>query len=215
MPMTLEQLIAADRMTPLRDAIVAGLANQFDGVKIIAHPGKLDIYDVVKRAVIAAPGVAVGWSRVQAPREVDGSYVTPIDWAAYIVAEDHAVMGQRRRISRDVLAHAIGSHILKVLHDPALSSWGLDRVTPPDGQPGPQLKPLFTATAYEKGTAYYAVTWTQALVDLGPDFLAGTTPAFVLPDETDERPGLQFDSEDGIPTEIQAMIDQADAGDET
>jgi hypothetical protein len=212
MALSVEQLIAADRMIPLRDAIVAGLASQFEGIRVIAHPGKIDIYDVVKRAVVAAPGVALGWSRVQAPREVDGSYVTPIDWAAYIVAEDYADLTGRRRVARDVVAHAIGSHLLRVLHDPDLSSWGLARVTPPAGNPGPQLKPMFTATAYEKGTAYYAVTWTQGLIDLGADFLGGETPAFVLPDTDDPRPGLKFENEDAIPAEIQALIDQADQG---
>jgi hypothetical protein len=212
MAMTLDQLIAADRMSRLRDAIVATLSAEFDGVSVVAHPGKLDVYDVVKREVVSAPGVAVGWSRVQAPRQIDGSFVMPIDWSAYVVAEDHADLTSRRRIGRDVVAHAIGAHILRLLNDPDLSSWGLANVTPPVADPGPQLKPLFTAKAYEKGTVFYAVTWTQGVVDLGSDLLGGTTPAFVLPDEAHGRPGLQFPGEDAIPVEIQALIDKAETG---
>ncbi len=204
---TLDQLIEADRMTALRDAIVAGLAAEFDDVKVIAHPGKIDIYDVVKRAVVSAPGVAVGWSRVQAPREVDGTFVMPVEWSAYIVTEDYAKLAEKRRISRDVIAYAIGSHILKVLHDPDLSSWGLSLVTPPEGTPGPQLRPMFTARAYEKGTAYYAVTWTQGIVGLGPDLVGGPTPAFSMPDAGDDRHGVKFPSDDDIPAEIRAMIE--------
>ncbi|WP_319775494.1 hypothetical protein [Breoghania sp.] len=206
----LSQLIANDRMSVLRDAIVAGLAARLGGVSVKGHPGKLDIYDVVKGDIVQAPGVAVGWSRLQGARQIDMSYVSRVDWTAYIVVEDYADTGTRRRTDRDVVGHAIGGEILRMLHDPAVADWGLAGVTLPDGDPAPQMKPMFTAQAYERGTAYYAVTWTQTLVDQGLDPFAGATPTVVLGSDEDPLNGLQFDGEEAIPPEIAAIIAESE-----
>jgi len=202
-PATLSELLASDPVTPLRDAVTARLQTLFKGVAVKSHIGKLDIYDVVKRDLVAAPGIAIGWTAVKSPRDISGAYCLPVDLAAYIVTEDKPIEG--RRVDRDELAHAIGTRLLEILHDADLSSWGLENISPPDGDPGPVFKPIFTATSYEKGTAYYAVTWTQMLAGLGPDFLGGPTPAFVAHD-AERGPGLKFLDESGIPPEIAAMI---------
>lgn len=205
---TLSELIADDPFSKLRDAIVAGLKTRIAGVAIEAHPGKLDIYDVISKSSINAPAVLIGWTSIKGPRSIDGSFTMPVDWAAYIIAEDFADLATSRRIERDVVAHAIGMRLLSLLHDPENSSWGLPGVCPPDGQPGPALKPLFTATAFEKGVSYYAVTWTQGLVDLGPDLVGGATPEVVWPGTDQEHPigGLKFATEEDIPPEVAAMI---------
>lgn len=204
-PATLSDLIAQDPVTPLRDAIRDSLDTLFIGVTVKAHHGKLDIYDVVKREVVQAPGIALGWTRIKSPRDVSGAYALPVEFAAYIVAEDTADKATRKRISREAVAHAIGARLLAILQDPDMAGWGLQNVSLPDGDPGPELKPIFTATAYEKGTAYYAVTWTQTIIDQGLDFLGGATPAFVAPDE-ERGPGLKFASEGDLPPEVIAMI---------
>lgn len=209
-------LIAEDRFGVARDAIVAGLAAEFTDVKIRSHPGKLDIYDVVKMAALPSPCVLVGWTRMRSSRVTDGSYTLPVDWAAYIVAEDYADTATRTRIDRDVVANAIGSRILAILNDPDLSGWGLQNISLPDPHPGPELRPMFTAKESEKGTAYYAVTWSQSLADLGPNFMGGATPAFVEPgaDPEDPRPGLKFESDDLIPPEIKALMESDAEGGE-
>ncbi|MGS4886091.1 hypothetical protein [Roseibium sp. MB-4] len=204
-PATLPELLANDPVTPLRDAVTARLKTLFKGVTVKSHIGKLDIYDVVKRELVSAPGIAIGWTAVKSPRDVSGTYCMPVDLAAYIVTE-HMSIG-RQRVDRAELAHAIGTRLLKILHNADIASWGLEGITPPDGDPGPMFKPIFTATAYEKGTAYYAVTWTQMLIDLGEDFLGGPTPHFVAHDE-ERGPGLKFLDETNIPPEIAAMIQE-------
>lgn len=208
-PASLAELMTADPVTPLRDAIAEKLAELFPGVTVKSHIGKLDIYDVVKRDLVRAPGIAVGWTAIKSPREVSGAYCMPVNLAAYIVTEDKSI--NNRRVDRAEIAHAIGTRLLDILHDPDIAGWGVDNTGLPEGNPSPELKPIFTATSYEKGTAYYAVTWTQMIADRGPNFLGGPTPTIIPPDE-DGGPGLKFPEEEDIPPELVAMI-EADAED--
>lgn len=199
-PQSLAQLVAASRLEAAKAAIVAGLDALMPDVKVVGHPGKLDVNDVVAKAVVAAPGVAVGWTRIRAPRDVAGTYSQAVEWAAYVVTEDHADQATKRRIPRETVAHAIGDFLLRILSDPDASSWGLARVTPALADPAPELKPVVTMKAHEGGVTIYAVTWTQVLVDLGEPIFAGDTPTLSA---ADDEPGADAD---GVPDEVRAML---------
>jgi len=204
-PADLATLLDAEPITTLSLAARSVFDTQIGGVSVVSHPGKLDIYDVMTRDLVRAPGIALGWTQIKATRETAGHYCLPVEFAAYIVVEDYADRTRGRRIPREQVALAIGTRLLAILNDPDLADWGLADVNLPLADPAPEFRPMFTATAYQKGTAYYAVTWTQEIVDLGPDFLGGDTPAFAAPDE-ERGPGLKFPEESGIPPEIAAMI---------
>ena len=48
-PLALVDLVAADPLAPLKDAIRARLAALLPGVTVVSHPGKIDISEVVER----------------------------------------------------------------------------------------------------------------------------------------------------------------------
>ncbi|KZM49453.1 hypothetical protein [Labrenzia sp. OB1] len=206
-PVHILNLIEADPVSLAALAISSVLEEQLQGVAVRSHPGKLDIYDVVSRDLVKSPGIALGWTQIRAMRQTAGHYCLPVEFAAYVVVEDLADRQRGRRFPRERVAHAIGTRLLAILNDPDLADWGLANIGLPESDPAPVFRPMFTATAYQKGTAYYAVTWTQELVGLGPDFLAGATPAFTVPDE-ERGPGLKFPDDAGIPPEIAAMIEE-------
>ncbi len=202
---TLDEMIAASRLGEAITAAVATVDGLMTGVHVEAHPGKLDIYDIVKREVVAAPGVAIGWSRIRAAREVDGDYQTPIEFTAYIVAEDYANLTEKRRIPRETVAHGIGNYLLDILHDHEAAYWGLAGITAPYETPPPEMRPVFTAKAYEQGACFYAVTWTQGLIGVGASHFAGATPAV---DEDGQR--LVFPDDESIPEWIEAVVGDTD-----
>lgn len=204
-PQSLSELIAVDPVFGLQKAICDTLHRLFPDVSVRQHPGKLDVYDVIEGETIAAPAILVGWTAIKTPRDVSGAYELPIDFAAYIIAEDYADRAQNRAVDRQAIAFAIGSRLLDILQDPDLQCFDQAGVTPPATKPEPALRPLFTATAHGKGTAYYAVTWQQTIVGLGPDLTGGPTPAMVPYGDAD-GPGLAFGSDDNIPPEIAALI---------
>lgn len=194
-PRALAQLVAASRLEETQIAIVNALATLMPGVKVIRHPGKLDIADVVAKSVVAAPGVAVGWTRIRTSRDVPGTFGTIVEWAAYVVAEDRGDTSTRTRMARDTVAHAIGAFLLEILHDPDASSWGLTKLSPALSDPAPEFRPIFTAKSFEGGTVYHAVTWSQALVDNGAPFPDGPDPDLAL----EEIGAAEFDR---LPAEI-------------
>ncbi|WP_020185949.1 hypothetical protein [Methylopila sp. 73B] len=198
-PARLSAMIAASRLEAAKTAIVATLDTLMPDVTVESHPGKLDIADVVAKAVVKAPGVAVGWTRIRTPRDVGGTFGSVVEWAAYIVVEDTADLATRRRMEREDIAHAIGSFLLAVLADADTPSWGLRNITMPSRDPAPELRPVFTTKSFEGGAAYYAVTWTQTLIDEGAPFMSAATPAF------DEATLEAKFGDDGIPPEILAL----------
>ena len=100
-----------------------------------------------------------------------GQFNAPVEWAAYIVAEDYADVAGKRRIDRDAVAHGIGQTLLEILADPDLSQLGPCRYRPAGHRSGPGAgTPMFTAKSWEAGTAYYAVTWRQAFWNSGTPF---------------------------------------------
>tara|TARA_R110002020_G_scaffold15555_35_gene55430 strand:- start:8900 stop:9547 length:648 start_codon:yes stop_codon:yes gene_type:complete len=207
-PRTILQMVEASRLEETHRAIVSTLDSLLLGVAVTSYPGKLDINDVVAKAVVQAPGVAVGWTRTRAERQPGGSFNAPVEWAAYIVAEDFADRGSKRRIDRAAIAHGIGCAILEILDDPDAASWGLVNIDRPDPDPGPALVPMFTARSFEAGTAYYAVTWRQALWDEGTPLFGEGSVAINSVEDGDGFAEAMFD-EPGIPTEVLAMMRRA------
>lgn len=209
-PATLTQIIASTRFEELRKAVVARLAALMTGVNVVEHPGKLDINDVVAKAIVPAPGVAVGWNRMRAPRDLGGTFSLPVDFVAFIVAEDYAdtAASPPRRVPRDVVANAIGARLLLILSDPDTGSWGLTGITPPATEPEPDLKPVFTMKTAEQATALFAVTWTQGLILQGASLFDGPTPDVYADPEDGPPEGLIFDVDltDELPTEIRAWV---------
>lgn len=162
---TLTQLLANDQLAPVQAAIVTTLATLLPGVRIVAHPGRVDLSELLAKTVATAPGVGVGWSRVRRAMHVDGSFGAMVEWVAYIVAEAKAIDG--RRVEKEALGLAIGGQILRLLADREACFWGRAGLMPPEMQPQAELKPLFTVRDMAEGTAYYTVTWTQIIADIG------------------------------------------------
>jgi len=160
-PTSLADLIAADRVGALKAAVVARFAALLPGVRVVDHPGKVDIADIVAKTVVSAPGVAIGWSRIRPLCRADGGADLEVSLVAYVVAEDKVIA--ERRVERERLALGIGTQLLRVIGAPDERRWGLSGLADPEGA---DLKPLFTARDAGQGVAYYAVTWTQQLLDV-------------------------------------------------
>lgn len=223
-PAPLATLLAGTRIQATRDAIVASLGRLLPGVTVTGHPGKLDINDVVAKAIVRAPGIAVGYTRVRQLGELAGSFTVGIDFAAYIVVEDwvDTTSSPPRAMGREVVAHAIGLQLLRILRDPDAGSWGLGGIEPPAMDPPPAFAPVFTMKVADQATALYAVTWSQGLVHEGqPFFNYGPTPAVAgigspegdadgLPADGAEDDAVVFDLPEGdendYPPELLAHI---------
>ncbi len=212
-PVTLAGMVAATRIDATRQAIVASLTGLLKGVAVVGHPGKLDINDVVAKAVVAAPGIAVGYSRVRELGDAGGTFALAVDWVAYLVVEDRVDAGQAppRVVPREIVGHAIGQQILRILRDPNGGTWGLPAIDVPAMDPAPELKPVFTLKTDQNMTAIYAVTWTQSLVQEGQPFFGfGPTPPASPSDGFPDGDifgvaGLDFELADGEqPPEITA-----------
>lgn len=165
-PMSIEALLAADPLAALQVAIVSRLKVLLPGVSVVAHPGKVDVSELIAKSIVNAPGVGIGWSRVKPLALGDGSFSLSAEWVAYIVAEARPVAG--RRIEKEAVALAIGAQLMRILHDDQASLWGiLSGLHLPEVMPAPEMKPLFTVRDAGQGVAYYTVTWTQTVADVG------------------------------------------------
>lgn len=199
MTVTLAALLAQSSLRQVQTAMVARVDAHFADVAVVAHPGKLDVNDAIEKQIVAAPGVAIGWTRTRASRETAGHFGLPVEWAAFVVAEDKPVAN--RRVSREDIGHAIGSELLRLLNDPDVSTWGVAGLAHPEADPAPEFRPLFTVKSAGEGVALYAVTWTQRLVDLGLGAFGGATPVI---DES-AFPNLTID-QDAMPPELRAIV---------
>lgn len=207
-PLSLQALVAADPLAPVKAAIRDRLSALLPGVAVVSHPGKIDISEVVGKSVVAAPGIAVGWSRIRAARIIDGGHQLVVEWTAYIVVEDRAIGG--RAVSRETLGLAIGSRVVAVLEDADEQTWGLGNLMPPAADPRPELRPMFTVRDLAAGAAYYAVTWTQSLVDLGVGLFAAPQPSVAT---TAADPAIDIEFEEALPPEVLAMLETVETAD--
>lgn len=164
-PMSLAQILDNDVVAPVHQAVVAKLQALNPGLKIVRHPGKVDLSELLKKSVVKAPGVGIGFSRVREGRRADGVFFVTVEWVAYIVVQSAVVAGKRREKEDQGLA--IGARLLAILGDEQASLWDLDAILPVEEAPAPELKPLFTIRDEAEGMAYYTVTWSQVVADLG------------------------------------------------
>lgn len=206
-PQTLAGLLADDPLSALKGSIVTTLSVLLPGIRIVSHAGKLDVADVVAKAVVEAPGVMVGWTRMRPGQIRDGSFHLPVELVAYIVAGDAVVAD--RRVEREAVGLAIGRRLLQIVADRETATWGRDGLTPPAIDPPPEFKPVFTARDFGQGLAYFAVTWTQTLVDQGHSLFDGPMP--VTQDLVDEEgwAAAEASFEPGYPAEMLRFIEES------
>ncbi len=205
-PVALLDLLAADRIGALKAAIVARLASLLPGVTVVDHPGKVDVSDIVAKAVVATPGVAVGWAQLRPIARAPGGADTEISAIAYVVVEDKVIGTPPRRVERERLGLAIGGQILRILGQDGGQRWGVVGITPAEGA---ALKPLFTVRAMAEGVAYYAVTWTQVLLDAVP----GPFEGLPVGEGDPETAVVQYDSEEDLERALAGILAAADAED--
>ncbi|MCO5083081.1 MAG: hypothetical protein M9955_15670 [Rhizobiaceae bacterium] len=188
---SLGQMLASNVLSDTQEAIVATLTTLLPGITIRKHPGKVDISELVNASVVAAPGVGLGWSQVKYAGMADGSFCMAVGWTAYIVAE--AMVNNDRRVEKEQVGLAIGTQLIKILSDDEASFWNRTGTLPIgfNGLPEPELKPFFTIRDAAKGTAYYIVTWTQIIADVGETTFPTATGRVRSPDE----PIIDYDSE--------------------
>lgn len=207
-PATLHEMIASSRIEGVKAAIAATLARLMKGVSIESYPGRLDINDVLAKAVVAAPGLALGWTRLRSSRDVGGTFGIPVDWIAYIVVEDFADTKAKpaRRVGREAVAYGIGAFLLRILADADTPFWGLTGLSEPMPDPAPEMRPVVTMKTAENGAAVYAVTWSQLLMFEGKPLFDGETPTPQPPE------GMEFELPEGdVPTELLALFRQGGA----
>ncbi len=219
-PAPLLQLLAGSRVVQARDAVKATIEAILPGVTVVTHPGKLDINDYVEKAIVPAPGVAVGYTRLRQAADPAGTWSDVVDFVAYVVVDDlvDRTVTPPRTYARELVAHAVGGRILQALRDPTLMFWGLNGIEPPGQDPGPSLTPVFTAKADKSMTAVYAVTWSQALANDGEPFFGGgpfaVEPLGAPGPDFPDRDSLVFDvgdqAFDDLPPELQAHIRRGD-----
>lgn len=201
-PASLSALIGGDPLKDWQSAIISKISELLTGVTVKAHPGKIDISQMMARAIVPAPGIAVGWSRVRTARYINGAVDITADWSAYIVAEDMVL--DNKRIDRDRVGFAIGHRLLRILGDPEASLWDMTSISLPADQPAPQLSPLFTVADEAKGTGYLAVTWTQSLVAQGDGLFAGLAPTLSIVTDDDGRAAIDAEFGAHVPPDVRS-----------
>lgn len=164
-------LIGNSRTFALREAIISALKSRFTDIEVRAHIGKLDLGDVIEKAIFNPPTIAIAATRMTSDRRLSGADDLTVQLTAYVVAEDLMVSGHR--VNRDELAIAMCEAIVVSLSDPEFAHW-IDGVGDPDDV---VAQPLFTMANFQKGVVYYAVTWKQKLYALGDaNFFTGDAP---------------------------------------
>lgn len=171
-PVTTAQMLEASRVFALREAIVRRFCERFPDVEAKAHPGKLDMGDVLSRDMFRPPAIAIAATRLVNDDRLSGSDDLRVQMTAYVITEDQMIGDEPPRLAkRDEIGIAICEAIVVSLSDDEWASWDLENIAAPDGV---ESQPLFTMLSYERGTVYYAVTWKQTLLALGEaDFFTG------------------------------------------
>lgn len=202
-PATLAEILSADPLEAWQRAIVARLVTLFPGVTVKAHPGKIDISQMIAKTIVPAPGIAVGWSRVRSIEIINGMVDLTVDWSAYLVVEAKAI--ENRAVDRDRLGWALGYRMMMILADREETTWGLNQITPPSEQPAPQLVPLYTVQDESRGVGYLAATWSQTLVAQGAGLYDAPTPVLAPIIDDEGRPSIEADFDGDVPLEVRAL----------
>lgn len=150
-------ILEAARLFPLRSAIVDRFAARFPDVEVRAHPGRLDMGDVLEKGVFAAPSIAIAVNRARPDPRLSQADDLVAEITAYVVCEDMMIAG--RRVERDEFALALCEAMLKALADNDFTHFVDDLSDVDDAK----AEPVFTMKTFEHGTVYYAVTWKQTL----------------------------------------------------
>jgi hypothetical protein len=166
-PATIAERLAGSRLVGFLPAIEAALKPLFPGVTVRSHPGRIDVSDLIEKDIFLPPMIAVALTRWRGPVGVGGDWTLALECAAYVVTEDMAIAG--RATPRQEVAFALSHGLIAVLADWETARWGLSSITAPEDA---EVRPLFTSETFAKGSAFYAVTWKQSLIGLGPDPLA-------------------------------------------
>ncbi|MBX3506841.1 MAG: hypothetical protein KF895_15280 [Parvibaculum sp.] len=187
---SLAQRLATSRVHALKMAIVATLQGLYPECEVKAHPGRLDIADIVEKDMFRAPALAVAVTRLRPPeRRLSGTRDLTVELAVYVVVEDGPIIGangEPQLVYRDEIGAALCDGLLQDLDfNPQFAAedaridtrWGLEDISVPEQ---PEAKPLFTAVSFERGTAYYVVTWNQTLIGLDDPFMDMESP---VPDD--------------------------------
>lgn len=161
-PLTLETLLEASPIILARTAIVETLKALYPDVAVYAHPGRLDMADVLTVGLFPAPSIHVAAWRLRNDDRLSGDEDLPVHWRAYIFAESKQVGGLV--YGGDEVGYALMQSLLDQLMDVDTPRWGLEEIGLPTDAEG---EPVFTLKTYEKGTLVYVVTWRQTLYAVG------------------------------------------------
>jgi hypothetical protein len=179
-PLTLKELVAVSQIQNLQDAIVATLTMLLPDLDVKSHPGKLDLNDVVDKDMFRAPALAVAITRQVEHDRLSQSRDVKVDIAIYVIVEDALIGVPPRMVKRDELGHAICDALTALLNNRSSSRWNYQAARL-DFPCDVEAKPLFTSTAFENGTAFYAVTFTQTLYNLDLPWDADPEPNLAPP----------------------------------
>lgn len=163
--LTLAELLACSRVNYTRDQVVETLAARFPEVAVKAHPGKLDMADVLKEGTFTAPSIHIAVARLKNEERAAGSQDLTLHFRAYVVAENRQIGGaQGLTYKADEIGYALMVGLLDALELQDVARWGCRDVSFPEDVQG---EPLFTLKTFDRGTVYYVVTWRQTLLREG------------------------------------------------
>lgn len=173
--------LKTSRVRKLRQGIIKTLKDNLPECEVRPHPGKIDMADVLDGKIFVVPSIVVAVIRQRAAdHRMSGTRDVPVEIAAYIVTDDQALGNPPKRYERDEIGLALGDVILSLIENPDISRWDQENIDYPSDA---QFQPLFTAKSYEKGVAFYAVTWRQTLYHRGEPWWGAIEPPPLIPAE--------------------------------
>ncbi|MGX7745892.1 hypothetical protein [Rhodopseudomonas parapalustris] len=190
-PATIAQRLQDSPLTRYLGAVEASLKSQFPGVTVRQHPGRIDLSDAIEKDIFTPPMMAVAAVRWKFDGDLDGSWDLEVEPAVFIVTEDMAVDG--KSVPRQDIAHALSLGVLEILGDLDAQRWGLTSISSPNKI---EARPLFTSQTYTKGSAYYAVSWSQTMCGFGSSPLVRPV---IAPPQFEDFDGEPIDDSDGAP----------------
>lgn len=142
----------------VRASIVETLqANLPAGVQVLAHGGRFDSAEEIKRYITKGPAVLVACIRIPLACPGTARVMMPAGWAIFVITKD--VPGAPRDQGAIALAEAVLLQIDSNL-------WGRSDVAVPSDI---EARNLYSAKVDNLGVALWAVTFTQVVTDLVVD----------------------------------------------